>query len=434
MRRLGIGLVGLLRAAPLVGIALAIAPTLVVAQAAAEPEPRLAARELLPKGTRTQGSGWRIEPQVQIESHLGRFVFETDWGRLEAHGSEIALERIAEMPTIPRLEAISRVDVFADALVKSAERTGQAVVRVVSDPVGTVQGLPSGIARLVRRTADRVRDVSTNVSDAVARQREQGAGGEAESESDPTDPLVDFGKELAGVNRARRELARELGIDPYTRNPLIQERLERLAWAAVAGGISMKAALGNVGGFAGEALATTTRLDKLVWEASPQEIRRVLEQRLVERGAEAREAREFLRNGAFTPTQQVAFVDALVALGTPQGLGATLELARGVRSEAHARFLVDQLRLIGRHLERGDAVVELVALELAVAARTRRGQYLVTLPVDRLSWTEDLRAIATEARSLPSRRRIVVTGSVSPLARRELQRAGFSITVGAPRV
>jgi hypothetical protein len=425
-------LIGLL--ASLLGCAIA-SPAL--AQARAEAEPRVPAAELLPRGTRTSGQGWRVESPVQLDSHLGRFVFQTDWGRIEAHGSEIALERIGEMPVIPQLDSISRVDVFANALATSAQRTGEAVVRVVTDPVGTVQGLPSGIARLVRRTAGRVRDVATSVGDAATRQRESttgnGAAGEGEDDGSRPDPLVDFGRELAGVNRARRELAQELGIDPYTRNPLIQERLEKLAWAAVAGGFSMKAALGSVGGFAGDALSVTTRLDSLVWEASPEEIRRVLEKRLVERGIEPRRAREFLRNGTFTPTQQVALVEALESLGTPRGEADLLDLATGIRSEAHARFLVNQLRMLRRHLGRGDAVAEFVVLDQGVAAQTRNGQYLIALPVDRLSWTEDLRAVAGEAGGLPRNRRVVVSGQVSPLARRELSRAGFTVVAGAGR-
>jgi hypothetical protein len=417
----------------LVGMLGAGASMPVRAQAPAEAEPRVPARDLLPRGTRLAGQGWRVESPVQLESHLGRFVFRTEWGDLEAHGSDIASERIAEMPVIPKLDAISRVDVFANALATSAQRTGEAVVRVVTDPVGTIEGIPSGIARLARRTARTVRNVATTVGDAVT--RPAGGDGPAKDGEDGagSDAIVDFGKELAGVNRARRELAEELGIDPYTRNPLIQERLERLAWASVAGGFSMKAALGQVGGLAGDALSVTTRLDDLVWRASPAEIRDVLERRLVARGIEPRAARDFLRNGAFTPTQQVAFVEALEALGATRGDADLIALATGIRGEAHARFLVQQLRMLKRHLGRGDAVSELVALEHGVAAQTRNGQYLITLPVDRLSWTEDLRAVSVEAGSLPRNRRVIVAGPVSPLARRELARAGFAVVANAGR-
>ncbi len=417
----------------LAGLFGASLPTAVRAQARAEAEPRLRASELLPRGTRTSGKGWRVESPVQLESHLGRFVLRTDWGTVEAHGSDIVLERIAEVPAIAQLDSISQVDIFAQALAQSAQRTGEAIVRVVSDPVGTVQGLPSGIARLVRRTAGKVRDVATSIGDAAVRERsESGREGGSDGEND-SEALVDFGMELAGINKARRELARELGIDPYTRNPLIQDRLGKLAWASVAGGFSMKAALGSIGGFAGEALSAATRLDDLVWNASPDEIRRVLEKRLVDRGIDGRAAREFLRNGAFTPTRQVAFVEGLEALGPAQGEGDVLDLATGIRGEAHARFLVNQLRMLQRHLARGDGVQSYVVLEQALAAQTRNGQYLIVLPVDRLSWTDDLRAVASEARSLPGNRRIVVSGSVSPLCRRELARAGFAVKAGVGR-
>lgn len=110
-----------------------------------------------------------------------------------------------------------------------------------------------------------------------------------------------------------------------------------------------------------------------------------------------------------------------------------LELATGIRGEVHARFLLQQLRMLARHASKDDPVVALIAFEASVAARTRSGGLLVTLPVDHLTWTEQIEGLASDAAR--QRPRVVVSGSVSPLARSELASAGWELAAdaGLPR-
>ena len=64
--------------------------------------------------------------------------------------------RIAEMPALAELDKVSHTKVFADAIAESAGKTINGVVRVASDPVGTITGIPAGVGRLFTRTADAV--------------------------------------------------------------------------------------------------------------------------------------------------------------------------------------------------------------------------------------------------------------------------------------
>jgi len=56
--------------------------------------------------------------------------------------------RIAEMPALAELDKVSHTKVFADAIAESAGKTINGVVRVASDPVGTITGIPAGVGRL----------------------------------------------------------------------------------------------------------------------------------------------------------------------------------------------------------------------------------------------------------------------------------------------
>jgi hypothetical protein len=403
------------------------------AGAAVESEPTLPAARLAAPGTPLSGPGWRVASPVPVRGYLGQFTLRTPQGEIAVQGRELLAIRIAEIPAVEQLEKVSRGDVFAESIADSAKATGRTVVRVVTNPVETIKGVPAGIGRLLKRTAATVRNVAVTVGDAARRGGGDKPGDETEGDkADAGEKASDFAAELAGVNKARRALAKSMGIDPYTSNPLLQERLEDLAWASVAGGLSLDLALGAVDGFAASVLSTTGELDDLVWSAYPADIKRQLEKDLVARGAEPLAAREFLRNGAFTPTLQLAFVDALKALGRPAGEAEVLALATRVRGEVHARFLIQQLRMLARHVPASDAVASLEALEASIAATTRGGVRWVVLPVDHLSWTEQIEQSAGgPAEKAPQ---LVVAGSVSDMARRELTRAGWNIKAGVGHV
>lgn len=406
-------------------LATAVAPAL----GAVEPEPSLPAARLATPGSALSGPGWRVESPVPVRGYLGQFTLRTPQGVVQAQGRELLAIRIAEIPALARLEEVGRGEVFAGAIANSAKATGRAVTRVFTQPEETIKGIPAGIGRLVKRTAQSVRRVAVAVGDAARREEKQG-GAAGESSGDSAGKARDFANELAGVNKARRAIAKAMGIDPYTGNPLLQQRLEDLAWASVAGGLSMDLALGAVGGLAADVLSTTTRLDDLAWDLPPEDIRRRLEKELTDRGAEPMAAREFLRNGAFTPSLQLAFVGALRGLGRPRGEADVLALATEVvRSEVHARFLVQQLRMLARDVGKDDPVAELLAFEASIGARTRGGVLWIALPVDHLSWTEQVEG-ATTGRD-EAQARLVVAGGVSEMARNELQRAGWRVRADA---
>lgn len=391
-----------------------------------ESEPTLPAEQLVETGIPLSGPDWQVETPVQVRGFLGQFVIESPWGGIRAQGSELLELRIAELPALEQLDTLSRTEIFADAIAQSAQATGRAVARVVTNPVETAKGIPAGIGRLIGRTAASARKLAVAVGDTAKRALDDDSGG---AQSGGSIQPKDFAKELAGVNRARRGLAKQLGIDPYTGNPLIQARLEQLAWAAVAGGMSMDLMLGQLGGSAADLISVSRQLDGLVWDLPPDDIRRQLEQRLAERGIEPGAAREFLRRPAFTPTLQVAFVEAMEAIGQPSGEAELLLLARTIESEVHARFLIQQLRMLARDVPDDDPVSELVPFEASVGARSRSGALWVMLPVDYLSWNQSTSLVASEDGEPPSR--LVVAGSVSDLARTRLEQAGWRVTADA---
>lgn len=280
-----------------------------------EETPILSATELVPEAW-LKGPYHRIRDRVPVNGGFGVFVLESDFGELVVESVELLEIRIGELPAIAALATVSSFETFVDATAESGRRAAEALAKVLGDPVGTVSGLPSGIARLVRRTLRVVRQVALDLGDAIRERRERTAS-ENEEESDAEQTLSAASQQgqrlllrYIGYNRARRELAARLGVDPYTTNPLLNAQLDELAWAELGGQVGFRAALGATGALA-EAVSVSQRLDRLVWELPPADIRHRNESLLLGAGFPGPAVRRFLRNGAFSPGLQIAFTDRL---------------------------------------------------------------------------------------------------------------------------
>lgn len=387
-----------------------------------ETEPTLPTRDLLPAGLTIEGSGYQLPSQTQLQGYLAQYQLKTPFGVIEAQGTEILVLRVAELPALARIDEISRDPTFADAIASSARHADAAMAQVAAVPGKPAKGIPAGIGRLLARLSRSTTQTTRNTD---------GRGVSATS-ADAGDRGGDFAREAADLNRARRELARSLVIDPYTGNLLLRGRLEALARTTVYAGLSLDFVVAALSGEASQSLPIRGALNPVVWEQAPADIRNSLERRLLARGDEARGVRRFLRTPAFTPTLQVRMVEALERLGRPSGEDAVLALAAQAGSEVHARFQIAQLEMLAAHADSRDPVVELIALQFSLAAETQSGVRIVSLPIDFLSYTEAVEEGTESAQRVPAR--LLVAGKLSRLAARELGRQGWEVhsSLGMP--
>jgi hypothetical protein len=368
---------------------------------AVEPEPALSTATMLGGRAALSGPDYRLPRTTPVRQFMGRFQLETEMGNVDAVGTQELLQRIGELPAARRLLALERSEVFASALAQSAREAGQTLVRVVAHPVDTLSALPAGVGRALLRAGRRVRDVATAIGDASQR---DSAPDPSQDEPAAGEPVIDFAREMAGVNAARRAIAKDLGIDPYTRNPLLAERLGALAWASVAGGVSVDLALAGVPSGARHAIDGAGKLDRLAWDLPPADIRRQLEQRLRGRGHSGFSAREFLRNPAFSPSDQLRLVDTLALIDLRDDEGAVLSLATTRPGPRHARFLQNQLDMLAAEHAR-TPLRRLRVEEGMLFAIAGDDTLLVPLPVDHLSWTAELKDALAPAAAPPARHR-----------------------------
>ena len=166
------------------------------------------------------------------DGFLRIFTFETRDGRFAVQGTELAKQRVHALQALRRLEQMSESDVFTKSLGQAALAPVRFGAGLVSDPGATLNRTVSGIGNMF----DRI-----------------GAGVENQKASRDT-----VTGSLIGTDTARRQLAVELGIDPYTDFQPLALRLNAIAQASALGGLSVKAALMAVPGAGGAIISSTS--------------------------------------------------------------------------------------------------------------------------------------------------------------------------------
>lgn len=425
------------------------------ADEAEEAEPVLPAAALVQPAL-LSGPGFRVVPEVAVRGYMADFLIDTAYGPLHAGSVELLAVRIAELPALEALDRATRTGAFAHALAERGRKTGSTLANVLGHPVETLTGLPAGVARFLgREWALWSRRVQT-LADRGAREFEN-AGDPYRAPPGPMTAARDaaalpseaapqpknhawyarIGAESAREARRRlkfgeqrRAMAKVLGIDPNSTNPLLDERLDRLAWAAVWGNFSAGAALGEIAGTAGAVLSAAGKIDRIVYDLEPATLRARNEKHLLAYCSDAYAVRQFLRRGGFTDTLRTELVDAWERLAPASGCNALIELATTTRNEIEARYLVDALELIeSQGVEAGG---HLLVVGGGIAWLAGDGKLLLPLPVDYLTWNAELAAFLDQPALRAANRVALIGGEASPLAQRKLTERGFGLVLRAP--
>lgn len=396
----------------------------------------------------------RLTPCTDIAGHVAHFILDTRFGQLSAIGARELETRIRELEVVDELDRASSVGEAARGAGASVTGTARQLARVAGSPIDTLQRLPGGIVTYVRDEAvdlgEDARELGDDAVDAIA------GGDDAPRASvrpgvlvgvpdaddaawwiDGGGALSRIAKRRIGYSAARRRVAERYGVDPYTTNPILHDQLDALAWGATAGETVIGVGTGQLAAGAKTALSGTRRIDRMVWEKTPDDVTRYNLTRLVDAGFDAGTARRFSRNRAFDPNRQSAFVDALLSVAGVTGAALALDVAVGVEGPVDAEVLTASVEAIrsqvfdrGRIDGSGPAKAPMIVVFEATPL-LRFGQERLWLPLalDWLEWTPRTRAFFDGATFRVADKTLALSGAASPKALRELTRRGWEIDV-----
>ncbi len=401
------------------------------------------------------GPGYQVDPHVEIRGYMARFTIDTTFGPMQAESVEILVDRIAELPALEALDRLSHTQVFLDAADESVTKSAKGIEQIMRHPIMTLAGIPAGVARYFGQRLKKLGNQAQKVSDRAAHQL--GSDGNPYPRADgPMTEAADVDREEAErqsgestrrwyqsasaevereikrqlkFGQVRRELAERLGIDPYTSNPYLRERLDRLSWTGSGGNYAASAALASIGGVGGAGLAYSNQLNEIVWKLAPDQLRELNAQRLRKHCRDNLLMRQFLRRGTFTPSLQTSLLDVLDQLQADSGCEALLELAMSARSDLEARFIVNALHLIAYQLGPRAKGGHLLTIGAGLAYDSNDGERVLPLPVDYLVWTSEVAGFLDSEEFREPRKTILFSGRASARSEQELTARGWNIVI-----
>ena len=360
-------------------------------------------------GADAVGANFRVASPVRSDGLMRLYDIETPYGVLHAEGDEMLRLRLGELAAITALEQLETTGQFAEGFRNAAAQPLEFVGDAVADPMGAARNTVSGVGRLFSRAASGVRNAGTGPDNA------------AES--------------LLGVSAAKREIALELGVDPYTDLAPLADRLERAARASALGGLTVRGALalipGGVATAASYASAAGSVTD-LIKSSTPSELRDINRQRLAGAGVSAAAIDLFLDNRAYTPADQTIFAEAVSTLGVVGHRELFVARAAAAGSRDIAIFQRRRAELLSHYNATVTPLQDFVLVSGIPLTTTSDGRVVAVFPFDLVSWTDITGGLADviSAELNGAGVELVVTGSVTPLARSQLTLLGWTLTEG----
>jgi hypothetical protein len=381
------------------------------AQPAYEPSTTLSAAQILPPEL-LAGPNHRVEERVSNDGYLNTYRVVSKFGTFVALSTPMLRKRISEINALVRMEQIQGTSEFTSSLKEAGTDTLVGFKNLVTHPVDTVKGAASGLAVAFRRAGDQLM-------------------GPTRSEAE--DGRV---KDLIGFSKTKREYAYQLGVDAYTDNEKIQDRLDEIAWAGYAGGMTWAAAMAAVPGGAGLAITisgTHHLLNEVFRTTPPVDLRRTNGEKLKAMAVHPEVADAFLNNPVYSPRYQTLLVHALEEMKGVGNRATFVRLAAASPNKDLALFRERQAEMYAGYHKAVAPVETFLALGEFAAVRTKANEIVFNVPLDHLVWTDAIAKLLTAADARvtqltrPASKQLWVAGTVSVRAKKELESRGWQV-------
>jgi hypothetical protein len=376
------------------------------------------AENVLPKKL-LSGADYRIDDIVASDGYLYAYLLHSRFGDFKVMSTALLYTRLTEIKAMAAMEQVSSASQFGGALADKGAQTVQGAANLLVHPVDTVGGALSGVGKMFARAQESL------------------------VESNPSKYEDSRFKKVIGYSQTKRDYAKQFGVDPYSTNAVLQERLDNLASAGYAGSITGSAlqALipGGVGAVIG-GISGSAVLGEIDVSLPPEDLRRQNRQALLDMGISSSVARLFIDNDVFTPTQQTIIVQALRSMPKCQGKESFVSFLVNTDNQDLALFRQRMIQMYAGYNQTVAPVSGFMPLGRFIGVMKDDGTLVLAFPLDNLVWTSTnaviVDAINDSAKSLPAARvEIWLTGKASPMTKKQLKRLGWKLNeMSAPKL
>jgi hypothetical protein len=369
------------------------------------------AADMLPKKA-LKGPHYTIADKVRSDGFMLTYTVQSDYGAFTVTGDYALQKLLNEIQVIAALKEISQTEAFADSVAYAAKSPLRFAGGLITDPVDTVSGIPNGIVAIF-----------------------ENIGESATSEHDPSEDSRT--KQALQVSSWKRDYCAKLGCDVYSSNKVLQEELNRIAWASAIGGLSISAATTVATGGAVAVFSTARTADQLnaVLQAEPPSRLRIINtEKLAAMGVPAPLIEKFLDHPAFTPRHDTVIVAALAKLEGVKGRDRFIQLCLRAQDEVGANYFQNIAEImVGYHTKQAK-LQEILPMVGIAAVTAANGRILVPLSWDygvyeqAVAQRMDYAVKEFKKRGLSTSFDVWATGRSSKRLKKEAAARGFKIT------
>lgn len=357
----------------------------------------------------------KIAPEARFEQALIVFSITSAHGTEEVAGIEMTKRRVREIHATEVLREKRLAGAAVEGITDEGISTAKTLVGAAKKPVQTIFNIPKGLTSIAKRSASSVENQVKTGGNYT--------GG----------PIKDWFK----VSEPKLDLARELGVDPYSDYEPLQKQLGRLAGTSAVSGIGLRLIVPGDGIIAAaDAGEAASKLND-VYRTLPSQLFQENVKMLEELGIPKERASQFLASDVYSPADQSVIIRSLAEIKPAQGVDAYLDAAQAAPDQAHGFMFRRSTELLLAYHRAGNAVSAVGAFGNFPVAIGKSGRLILPLYSDRVYWTEGASNVATALKAGESEggfsgTDLVATGEFSERSQRELSSKGFKLIPKQP--
>jgi hypothetical protein len=378
-----------------------------------QPPVTINAQDALPQNL-LKGGNYKIEDKVENDGLINTYQLTTDYGPLKVVSTTELLIRITELNALVIMEEMDRKEVFGDALVEGTKATVKGVAELVTSPVETGKNIVKGTGQFL-----------SNVGDSLF------------SDDPDQDNVV---KVALGYDVAKRQFAFEFGIDPYTNYEPVVNRLGEIARAAVAGGLTPKAAMAAIDNdvvLAMRISSTAYGMMQMVRDNPPHKLEEINRAKLEKMGLQDSLIDAFVDNYRYNPQEETLLIGELESMKGVEGFDVFLSMASLANNERTALFYRSRAQMMAGYHSNVAAVARILNIDGVLTVLTKNGTVALLAPADYVFWTKKLDdkiksfAGGIEKMDAISSKELWVTGKLDKTARANFESNGWKVKENA---
>ena len=374
------------------------------------PSNRLAS-QILPANL-ISGPYHRVRETVISYGYMHHYTVDSQFGVFEVTGDGALRKLVNEIYAIASLKEFKTTDAFLTSVGTAAKAPFKFGKNLITHPVDTVSGLPSGVF-----------SIFGNVAKGITMEH---------------DPAEDSRlKQALFVSSWKRDFAAERGVDVYSSNKVLQAELNSVGWAAAIGGLSVSAVSMGASATAVTVMSNLRLADQIgnaLEEEPPSRLRIINMERLQAMGVSEALAERFLDHPHFTPRHDTVIAANLARLTNARGREKFFDTVLAATDEVGANFYMNMVQTLGGYNDTVSPIEEIVIINNLTLARAENGQVMIPFPLDHGVWSkranEVVNHLVTTYRAqtgFTGGFDLWVAGTVTPLAHQGL--AGMGVTV-----